>query len=196
MTETSTPTMTETNTPMSRPAKAASPAPRRPGWPALLLLVAGALGFACDPPSEETSASATGGSWSLTAWGRLYEVYPEARSLRVGTATEVHTHVTTLEGHSPLEQGSVEVVLAGAGGEQVFRSSQAESPGLFGVEVLPESAGDFDLSFRISGPTGEEEIRGGRIQVGAGDQPGRLLVAPAPRGGTGGGAPLSLLKEQ
>lgn len=177
---------------------AAATEPRRSGGPALLCLVAGVLGFACDPHSHPPATTAAGESWSLTAWGKLYEVYPEARSLQAGTATEVHTHVTILEGHAPLEEGSVEVVLASAGGEQAFRASQAESPGLFGVEVLPAGAGDFDLTFRISGPAGDEEIRGGRIRVGARDQPGRLLVAPAPRGGTGGGggAPLSLLKEQ
>lgn len=174
---------------------------------AFVFLLAGLGGLAlagCGAPdSEDTagSSSASGGaSWSVTAWGSRYEVFPEVGPLTAGETVVAHTHVTVLDGFTPLEQGRVEIVLVGASGEQVFGADQPVRPGIFNVEIRPESAGEADVLFRISAPSlgeagGAEEIRGGRVRIGSGGQAGAQLVAPAPKGAAGG-EPLAFLKEE
>jgi RND family efflux transporter MFP subunit len=132
----------------------------------------------------------------VTAWGTVYEVFPEVDPLVAGEIAMAHTHVTVLDGFSPLLAGRVEIVLAGDGGEQVFAASEPVRPGIFSIEIRPERAGDFDLRFRIASAAGDEEIPGGRVRVGATGIPGRQLAAPAPRGALDGGEPLPFLKEE
>ena len=166
-------------------------------WRALgALALAGCLG-GCGPPSVEApSESPAGESWSVTAWGTRFEVFPEADPLVAGALTVAHTHVTRLDGFAPLVDGEVDIVLAGAAGEQVFGADRPVRPGIFAVEIEPESAGDFELSFRVRDPEGTEEIRGGRVRVGTAREPGALVVAPAPRGAADAGEPVTFLKEE
>jgi RND family efflux transporter MFP subunit len=161
---------------------------------ALLCLLLGALAGCGAPPAEEETAA--GESWSVTAWGERYEVFPEVAPLVAGETVVAHTHVTVLDGFSPMTDGEVEVVLSDASGEQVFAADRPVRPGIFAVEIEPRSPGAFDLAFRIRGPSGSEEIRGGQVRVGTAEEPGTLLRAPAPRGGTDGGEPLAFLKEE
>lgn len=181
-------TMTRTATP-TEPAAVRGAA----GWRAMTLLVA-ALALGCGEP--EGAAEEHHDHWSVTAWGSLYEVYPEADPLVAGEAVEAHVHVTVLDGFAPLAAGEVEIVLRGAGGEQVFASSDPDRPGIFDVEIDPPAAGDYELAFRVRSPAGEEEIRGGRVRVGTAASPGGVVRAPAPRGARGGGEPAPFLKEQ
>lgn len=155
----------------------------------------------CNDPASEHPA-ATSEPWSITAWGNHYEIFPEAAPLLAGEPTVAHTHVTRLQDFAPLAEGTVEVVLRGAAGEEVFRADAPVRPGVFNVEVQPEAAGEVELWLRIREPGGGEgaatmeEIRGGRLLVGEASQVGRLLVAPAPRGATDGGEPLAFSKEE
>lgn len=169
----------------------AGPGLRRIG---VLLALLASLAACGPPPADEPAVTAEG--WSVTAWGRLFEVFPEAGPLVAGEVAVAHTHVTRLEGFDPLTEGEVEIVLSGPSGEQVFAADRPTRPGIFAVEIAPGTPGDFDLTFRIGGPEGSEEIRGGRVRVGTAERPGRLLRAPAPRGGTDGGEPLAFLKEE
>ena len=148
----------------------------------------------CGPGAEPAGEAA--GSWSVTAWGDRYEVFPEVDALLAGEVAEAHTHVTVLDGFAPLAAGSVELVLRDGAAERVFRAEEAARPGIFTVEVAPEAAGEYELVFRIRSPAGGEEIRGGRVRVGAAGSPGGVVRAPAPRGATGGGEPVPFLKEQ
>ncbi|HVS02933.1 MAG TPA: efflux RND transporter periplasmic adaptor subunit [Thermoanaerobaculia bacterium] len=158
-----------------------------------LVLLAALTG--CATPSGEV-ASEGGESWSVTAWGERFEVFPEVDALAVDETATAHTHVTRLEGFEPLTSGEVSIVLSGPGGQQVFTADEPTRPGIFAVEITPERAGEYDLSFRIRDESGGEEIRGGRVRVGTAERPGALLRAPAPKGGSDGGEPLSFLKEQ
>lgn len=163
----------------------------------LLALLGGWIGTLAGcgaPPAEETTAADE--SWSVTAWGERYEVFPEVDLLVAGEVAVAHTHVTRLEDFSPVTEGEVEIVLSDGSGEQVFTADQPVRPGIFAVEIEPARPGAFDLAFRIRGPGGSEEIRGGQVRVGAAEDPGALLRAPAPRGGTDGGEPLTFLKEE
>jgi len=167
---------------------------RRSVRPSLALAVVAAL-VGCGTPVEETPAS-DGESWSVTAWGERFEVFPEVDPLVAGETATAHTHVTRLDGFEPLVEGDVAIVLSGPGGEQVFAADAAVRPGIFAVEITPERAGEFDLAFRVRDEAGVEEVRGGRVRVGDAESPGGILVAPAPKGGSDGGEPLSFRKEQ
>jgi RND family efflux transporter MFP subunit len=158
-----------------------------------LLLLAALTG--CATPGEE-AVEKGGESWSVTAWGERFEIFPEVDPLIAGEPATAHTHVTRLGSFEPLVQGEVSIVVSGSADEQVFSVEEASRPGIFAVEITPERAGDYDLSFRIRDEAGVEEIRGGRVRVGTAESPGSLIVAPAPKGGSDGGEPLSFLKEQ
>lgn len=164
----------------------------------LAVLLLGAA--ACGPAREGHDAgegSGAGGSWSVTAWGERYEVFPEIDALAAGETAEAHVHVTALDTFAPVEEGSVAIVLADEEGrERSYRADRPARSGIFAVEVRPERPGEYGLSFRVSGPAGDETIRGGRVRVGTAEDPGGVVRAPAPRGAAGGGEPIPFLKEQ
>ncbi|MDY7094818.1 MAG: efflux RND transporter periplasmic adaptor subunit [Acidobacteriota bacterium] len=183
--------------------------PARVWWRVAIGALAGltlALGSlaGCGGPAAEPAAGSHGAhssedeseSWAVTAWGERFEIFPEVEPLIAGQVAVAHTHVTVLDGFTPLQDGSVEIVLAGASGEQSFLSSEPSRPGIFAVEIEPSVAGDYELLFRIEDGRGTEEIRGGRVRVGTREEPGGIRVAPAPRGATSGGEPVSFLKEE
>ena len=134
-------------------------------------------------------------SWAITAWGSHFEIFPETGALIVGETVTAHVHVTRLEDFSPPASGTVAMILRSAAGEQVFRTDAPARPGVFNIDVEPSSTGEFDLAFRVDVGEIGEEIRGGRVRVGDEEEPGGLLVAPAPKGGDGG-EPVQLSKEQ
>ncbi|HVR44383.1 MAG TPA: efflux RND transporter periplasmic adaptor subunit [Thermoanaerobaculia bacterium] len=155
----------------------------------VFLILAGCAG-------DEGSAEASGESWSVTAWGTLFEVFPEVDPLVAGKTAVAHTHVTRLADFSPLVDGEVDIVFSDASGEEVFGATEPVRPGIYQIEIDPRSAGQYDLAFRIRTPSGTEEIRGGRVRVGTASDPGGVVRAPAPRGAAGGSAPVDFLKEQ
>ena len=162
--------------------------------PILVLTLAATLA-ACGAPDESTPETPSG-SWSVTAWGERFEVFPEVDLLVAGETAVAHTHVTRLDGFTPFTEGQVEIVFSGPGGERSFSADRPDRPGIFPVEIEAPAPGEFDLSFRIRDAEGTEEIRGGRVRVGAADDPGGVLVAPAPKGALEGGEPLTFLKEE
>lgn len=134
-------------------------------------------------------------SWTVTAWGSLYEVFPEIDELVVGETAMAHTHVTVLDGFAALDAGRVEIVFSGDT-TQIFAADEPDRPGIFNIEVRPEAEGEFDLAFRIESAAGSETISGGRVRVGSDNDPGSIRVAPAPRGARGGDEPMAFGKEQ
>ncbi len=135
-------------------------------------------------------------SWSVTAWGDLYELFPEIDALVAGEVASSHTHVTRLRDFAPLTEGLVEIVLVGAGREWVFSADKPVRPGIFNVEIQADSPGEYELLFRISTAEGNEEIRGGTVQVGTSEAPGGVLKAPVTKGPRAVGEPVSFLKEE
>lgn len=154
---------------------------------------------------DDRDAAASEGPepWAVTAWGELYEIFPEVDPLVAGEAAPAHTHVTVLDGFTPLAEGEVAIVLRdAAGGEEVFGSTEARRPGIFGIEVRPARAGEYELLFRVDAAAGREEIAGGRVRVGDATEPGGLLAA-APltaraeeAAAAAGGEEIPFLKEQ
>ena len=160
-----------------------------------MLLVAALLVSGCAASAVEDQLAGSD-SWSITAWGKLYEIFPEVGPLVAGELATAYTHVTALEDFTPLIDGKVEIVLSGPSGEQVFAASEPARPGIFHVAVRPEATGEYDLTFRIASAAGQEELRGGRVKVGAAESPGGVIVAPAPKASVDGGEPLTFLKEE
>ncbi|MXX63318.1 MAG: efflux RND transporter periplasmic adaptor subunit [Holophagales bacterium] len=157
---------------------------------AVLLLV----GCVSTPAAEEHDHSHE--SWTVTALGERFEVFPEIDALAEGHTAMAHTHVTRLADFAPLVQGTVEIVLVDGSGEQVFGADQAASPGVFDIELMPQRAGEADLLFRIDDGREIEEIPGGRVRVGTTDHAEGLLREPSLPAGSDGGEPVSFLKEQ
>ncbi len=152
------------------------------------------LGCVSAPPTDEHDHVHE--TWSVTALGERFEVFPEIDALAEGHTAMVHTHVTRLDDFSPLAQGTVEIVLVDGSGEQVFRADQPVAPGIFDVEVTPPRAGEADLFFRIDDGTGIEEIPAGRVRVGTADHAEDLVRPPSFPAGSDGGEPVAFLKEQ
>jgi len=134
--------------------------------------------------------------WSVTAWGERYEIFPEVEPLIAGEGAPAHTHVTVLDGFSPLTEGEVEIVLRGGGAEEIFGADSAVRPGIFNIELKPSREGDFDLAFRIRSAAGPEEIAGGVVHVGTAPAPGGVRRTELPPPPKDAGEPLPFLKEQ
>ncbi|HVT45956.1 MAG TPA: hypothetical protein VMT00_16385, partial [Thermoanaerobaculia bacterium] len=104
-----------------------------------LLLTLALVGLAgCGEPDEAPEASAAG-NWTVTAWGRLFEVFPEVEPLIAGRTATAHTHVTRLSDFSPLVDGTVAIVLDGAAGEQVFSADEPVRPGIYEIGLEPDA---------------------------------------------------------
>jgi RND family efflux transporter MFP subunit len=166
---------------------------------ALLFTIATASALVgCRRESERQKEATEHEPWSVTAWGKHYEVFPETAPLVAGKVSPSHTHVTVLSDFSPLREGKVEIILRGKG-EQRFAGT-FKRDGIFEVPVQPSGTGDFDLVFRIESRHGTEEIPGGRVHVGDQKGPGGLIEEPKPPNGlpkAGGSADaVSFLKEQ
>ncbi len=173
----------------------------------LVVALAGASGCSRrHPESAEADGHSEAGEaepWAVTAWGEIYEVFPEIDPLVAGQKAESHTHVTALADFSALTQGNVEIVLRAAdGSEESFQATLAKRPGIFNIEVTPRSTGEFELLFRIEAEPGREEIAGGRVRVGEIGSPGGLLEPPPltrhaeAESAAAGGEEISFLKEQ
>lgn len=136
-------------------------------------------------------------SWSFTAWGGVYEVFSEIGALVSGESAEALVHVTVLEDFAPLNSGRLEIVFTDSGGvEEVFSASEPIGAGIYQFGFTPRKTGEFDLTLRMESAAGRETIRGGRVRVGTDDEPGGIVLAPAPRGATSAGEPVSFFKEQ
>ena len=116
---------------------------------AALLTAVAILGLSCARESTSGAAREEPESWAVTAWGELYELFPEIDPLVDGEISPAHTHVTILDGFQPLTKGVVEIVLTDARGEQVFRAGEPVRPGIFNVDVAPKGTGEYRLLFRI-----------------------------------------------
>ena len=136
--------------------------------------------------------------WSVTAWGEIYELFPETAPLVAGASSPSHTHVTILDGFAPLREGKVEAILRSGSEEHAF-AGQFKRDGIFEIALRPPREGEFELSFRITSAAGPEEVRAGKVKVGSAREPGGRGTPPGPPTGTTSDAEtgeISFLKEQ
>lgn len=141
-------------------------------------------------------------TWSVTSWGNSFEIFAEAGMLAAGELSTSHTHVTVLDGFSPLTEGRVSAILRSAtGAELVFTQDKALRPGIFSIEITPTVDGEYALLFRVEAAGVDEVIPSGKVYVGIPSEPGMLIDAPQPPNGpahltTSGSPPVGFLKEQ
>ena len=183
----------------------------------LILVVAGVASWtlACVPHHEhgehgdhaEHTEQTEEESWAVTAWGDQFEIFAETDALEAGATAVAFTHVTVLEDFSPLTDGTVSVVLRDTSGAQsVFSIHEMTRPGIFSIPVQPESAGEFDLAFRVETGGRSEDIAAGRVRVGGtggsfGSTGGLVEASPSSARAeaaatSDAGTDISFLKEQ
>ena len=167
-------------------------------WMTVLLI---ALLSSCSPVGDhESDHTHQAESWAVTAWGDRFEIFAETEPLQVAAPAMAFTHVTDLEDFSALVEGVVSVVLVDdSGAESSFSKDEITRPGIYSIDVTPETVGEFDLLFRVETAQAKEDIPAGRVRVGDAHEPGGLLEA-APTAvraeAAVTGAEISFLKEQ
>lgn len=96
----------------------------------------------------------------LTIWQDGLELYTEPPMLVSGEPARMTVHLTLLEGHLPVREGRLEMVLEPRdGGEQRAEAAAPASPGIYVLELTPEKAGMHALLFRMGLPDGTREFR-------------------------------------
>jgi membrane fusion protein (multidrug efflux system) len=141
--------------------------------------------------TEHANAVAEEDGWAVTAWGNHFEIFDEAEPLVAGKSYQSHTHVTVLSGFQPLQTGVVRIVLSQGSQRNVFEQGTPKRPGIYGIEVVPPAAGEFDLTYEVETPEAREAISGGRVRVGTAEDPGGALAPPHAAADA-----ISFLKEQ
>lgn len=177
-------------------------------WILLLSLVFLPLLPACRNSADEHSHAGGEGdhahqeeaeSWSVTAWSEHYELFAETDPLIAGREARSHAHFTHLPDFSALTEGSVTGILRGPDGrEESFLAPKPLRAGIFNVVFKPAREGVYDLIFRVRNRKASEDIAAGRVRVGSGASPGKLVEPPpnAPDEEAAAGEPVGFLKEQ
>jgi cobalt-zinc-cadmium efflux system membrane fusion protein len=164
----------------------------------LLLSIVCLLSLACRNPAPQAAAEEAEG-WSVTAWSEHYELFAETDPLIAGREAPSHAHFTYLPDFSALDEGSVTGILRGADGfEESFHAPKPLRAGIFNVVFKPSREGAYELIFAVRNSKASEEIRAGRVRVGAAASPGNLVELPpgAPDEEAAAGEPVGFLKEQ
>lgn len=173
--------------------------------PVIISVAAGCSGNHADDDHDHGHSHAAdegGDTWSVTSWGSTFEIFAEVDMLAAGETATSHTHVTVLEGFSPLSEGRVSAILRSASGaEEVFSQDNILRPGIFSIDITPATDGEHALIFRVEASGISEDIPSGRVYVGVTSEPGMLIEAPHPPNGpatsaSAGSPPVGFLKEQ
>lgn len=87
---------------------------------------------------------------SVSHWTDRTELFMEYPALVAGERGRFAVHFTRLDTFKPMKTGKVEVQLEGPGGTESFSSPSPSRPGIFGVDVKPEKAGEFHMLVRLT----------------------------------------------
>src|SRR3954468_3862045 len=87
---------------------------------------------------------------SVTSWTEKTELFMEYPPLVAGQSARFAVHFTAMgPSFKAVRAGSVNVVLERQGKEQTFTANAPSRPGIFGVDVKPDSAGTFSMTVRL-----------------------------------------------
>lgn len=86
----------------------------------------------------------------LTAYGSHYELYAEVTPLIKGEDCDLLCHFTRLSDFKPLEAGTLSVTLSAGGKSQSVSVSELAKPGIFSLEMEPQTLGKATLTFVVS----------------------------------------------
>jgi RND family efflux transporter MFP subunit len=119
----------------------------------VLLLAVATIGCRSQAPVVQTGAEAEPEPHpeSYTNWTLKTELFAEYPPLVVGRTSRFAVHLTRLDNFQPVSKGKVEIRLTGAEGKvESFTAEAPSRPGIFGVDVTPATAGEFQLSVHLS----------------------------------------------
>jgi RND family efflux transporter MFP subunit len=101
------------------------------------------------PPAKPAEAEPH--AESFTNWTTRTELFAEYIPLVAGQASRFAVHLTRLDTFKPVSKGKVEIRLTGSdGGTAAYSADGPSIPGIFGVDVKPEVAGQYRLSVHFS----------------------------------------------
>lgn len=103
-----------------------------------------------EPTNAAAPESAAPEPIAVTRWSDRTELFMEYPPLVAGTTGRFAVHFTNIQTFRPIAEGRVTVELRQ--GEQVvqsFQSNGPSSPGIFGVDVEPEHAGEYKLAVAL-----------------------------------------------
>jgi len=152
------------------------------------------VGLPSCEPRDTSSASdvhshAASSVVSVTHWTDRSELFMEHPSLVAGQRVRAAIHVTDLDGFSPLGQGETTVTLRSAEGRVLQFRGGASSPGIFGVDLVPDATGVYEMDLKIDAPSLQDIHRLGPVTVyAAGEAPSAAATAMEEE--------ISFLKEQ
>ncbi len=130
------------------------------------VVLAGLLLTSCQPKTESKAAPAGKSGNDATHWTGRTELFLEYPTLVAGVKGRFAVHLTSLDTFHPVKSGKVDVLLSGKdGATEVFSSAGPSRPGIFGVEVEPKSAGEYQMSVVLSSPQASDRHELGRVTV-------------------------------
>ena len=100
-----------------------------------------------------------------TIWTEKSELFVEYPVLVVGKPSRFAAHFTMMEGHQPIETGSVTATLSNSTDEQRVTAAKPSSSGIFKPTIQPKKAGIYTLIFDVNTPTFKDQIRIPNVQV-------------------------------
>jgi RND family efflux transporter MFP subunit len=101
-------------------------------------------------PAAQKAAEAEPHPESYTNWTLKTELFAEYVPLVAGSTSRFAVHLTRLDTFTPVETGKVEIRLQSADGKALsFGAGGPSRPGIFGVDVKPEAAGEYLLSVHL-----------------------------------------------
>lgn len=119
-------------------------------------------------PAAQKAAEAEPHPESYTNWTLKTELFAEYVPLVAGRTSRFAVHLTRLDAFKPVETGKVEIRLQPADGSALsFSAGGPSSPGIFGVDVKPEVAGEYLLSVHLSSGGLNDVHELGEIEVSA-----------------------------
>lgn len=135
------------------------------------------------------AAAAERSTVAVTNWTERSELFMEHPLLVAGEEGRFAIHVTNLSDFEPLTSGTTVVVLRGSDGAEVTFRGGLSRPGIFGVDVTPATAGQFEMSLRVDSPGLQDTHALGTVTVHDPD-------SEIPAGLEEEGEAISFLKEQ
>ena len=128
----------------------------------LLLLLSG-----CNrqpPPAAQVPATAQ--TISVTRWSDRTELFMEYPALIAGGKGRAAVHFTNIRTFKPVSQGRVTIELKQDGKVvQTFQTEGPSSPGIFGVDVEPQRAGNYSLAVSLHASNLEDGHELGEVTV-------------------------------
>lgn len=93
------------------------------------------------------------------------QLYVEYAAFVKGEESKFGVHLTRLDGYQAVNEGTVEAILTGAGGEQRFTGTLSPTPGIFRLAPRPSAAGEVQVRLIWKGPKGQATFDLGKHTV-------------------------------